>query len=119
MSAENLPVRVPLLDQDPGFFKNVANLQDNLLLAIPAQALEVPIFSGRTILSWHMIMEPQAIKRILLDRLEDYPKSRTTKTLLGPAIGDSLFIAEGAHWRWQRRQLRLHSRTARLHRLPP
>jgi cytochrome P450 len=40
---------------------------------------------------------------MLLDRLDDYPKSLVTKNLLKPAIGESLFIAEGAHWRWQRR----------------
>ena len=26
-----------------------------------------------------------------------------TKLILGPAIGQSLFVAEGAHWQWQRR----------------
>nr|WP_025063484.1 cytochrome P450 [Sulfitobacter guttiformis] len=98
-----LPVRVPLIDFDPGFFKAIANMRENILLAIPAQALEQPIFSGRTMVRWHMIMEPVAIKRVLLDAVDDYPKSNVTKTLLGPAIGDSLFIAEGAHWRWQRR----------------
>lgn len=103
MSTTELPVRVPLIDFDPGFFKSIANMRDNILLAIPAQALEQPIFSGRTLLPWHMVMEPAAIRRILLDAVDDYPKSRVTKTLLNPAIGDSLFIAEGAHWRWQRR----------------
>lgn len=97
------PVRVPLIDQDPGFLKTITNLRDNVLLSIPAQALEQPIYSGQTLKRWHMIMEPAAIKRVLLDRLEDYPKSDVTKALLSPAIGSSLFIAEGAHWRWQRR----------------
>jgi cytochrome P450 len=50
-----------------------------------------------------MLMDPPAIREVLLDRLEDYPKSVVTKSLLKPAIGESLFIAEGAHWRWQRR----------------
>ena len=50
-----------------------------------------------------MIMDPDAIQKILLERVEDYPKSTVTKNLLRPAIGESLFIAEGAHWRWQRR----------------
>ena len=76
-------------------------MQDNVLRIIPAQALEQPIISGRTFVNWHMIMDPAAIKRVLLDWLDDYPKSNVTKTLLGPAIGESLFIAEGA--RWQRR----------------
>ena len=40
---------------------------------------------------------------MLKDRVEDYPKSVITKSLLEPAIGQSLFVAEGAHWRWQRR----------------
>ena len=76
-------------------------MQDNVLRIIPAQALEQPIISGRTFVNWHMIMDPAAIKRVLLDWLDDYPKSNVTKALLGPAIGESLFIAEGA--RWQRR----------------
>jgi cytochrome P450 len=50
-----------------------------------------------------MLMDPDAIRRVLLEELENYPKSDVTKNLLRPAIGESLFIAEGAHWRWQRR----------------
>jgi cytochrome P450 len=103
MSAPALPVRVSLPDVDPGFLRTFSSLQDNILQIIPAQALEQPIVSGRTFKGWHMVMEPAAIKRVLLDRLDDYPKSDVTKALLSPAIGDSLFIAEGAHWRWQRR----------------
>jgi cytochrome P450 len=59
--------------------------------------------SGKTGKRWHMVMDPPAIREMLLDRLDDYPKSVVTKNLLKPAIGESLFIAEGAHWRWQRR----------------
>ncbi len=97
------PVCVRLPDRDPGLLKSVAQLRDNVLLAIPAQALEAPIVSGQTVQRWHMIMEPGAIRRVLLERLDDYPKSNVTKALLSPAIGNSLFIAEGSHWRWQRR----------------
>jgi cytochrome P450 len=50
-----------------------------------------------------MVMEPEALKRILRDRVENYPKSVVTKLILEPAIGDSLFVAEGAEWMWQRR----------------
>lgn len=103
MPMTDLPVRVPLLEKDPGFLTSLSNLRDNILLAVPAQALEQPICSGKTITRWHMVMEPKAIRRILLEQLDNYPKSNVTKTLLGPAIGSSLFIAEGAHWRWQRR----------------
>lgn len=97
------PVSVPLPDHDPGLLAAVSNLQDNVLMAIPAQALTNPIWSGTTLRRWHMVMEPAAIRRVLMERLDDYPKSDVTKALLSPAIGASLFIAEGAHWRWQRR----------------
>ena len=36
-------------------------------------------------------------------RVEDYPKSDTTKLILSPAIGLSMFVAEGKDWHWQRR----------------
>jgi cytochrome P450 len=75
----------------------------NILSIIPQTATEQPVVSGRTGKRWHMVMHPPAIREMLLDRLEDYPKSVVTKNLLKPAIGASLFIAEGAHWRWQRR----------------
>ncbi len=62
-----------------------------------------PIVSGKTGLRWHMVMDPDALRHILEDRVKDCPKSTTTKLILNPAIGDSLFVAEGAHWRWRRR----------------
>ena len=75
----------------------------NLLELIPEIAVRQPMVSGKTGVRWHMVMDPGALKRILLDRVEDYPKSDVTKLILEPAIGQSLFVAEGAHWRWQRR----------------
>lgn len=50
-----------------------------------------------------MLTDPAAIRHVLLENVDNYPKSIVTKNLLRPAIGDSLFIAEGKHWRWQRR----------------
>lgn len=113
------PVKVPLIDHDPGLLKSLANLRGNVLLIIPAQALEQPVYSGTTFRRWHMIMQPEAIKHVLLDRLADYPKSDMIKTLLGPAIGASLFIAEGAHWRWQRRAAAPAFAPAPFRRWPP
>ncbi|MCB2130735.1 MAG: cytochrome P450 [Rhodobacteraceae bacterium] len=75
----------------------------NLLELIPEIATRQPMVSGRTVKRWHMVMDPGANRRILKDRVEDYPKSDVTKMILAPAIGDSLFIAEGSHWHWQRR----------------
>ncbi|MEM5522144.1 cytochrome P450 [Sulfitobacter sp. AS59] len=103
MSQPPLPVRVPLVTRPWGILKSLQMARRNILSIIPAIATKQPMVSGKTGKRWHMVMDPTAIREVLLDRLEDYPKSLVVKNLLKPAIGDSLFIAEGAHWRWQRR----------------
>ena len=98
-----LPVRVPLHTQPLGIFGSFRTGRRNVLELIPHAATQVPILSGVTGKRWHMVMDPGALKQILRDRVEVYPKSVVTKLILGPAIGQSMFVAEGAHWQWQRR----------------
>lgn len=98
-----LPVRVALVRQPWGIWRSLTAARKNLLSILPDIATRQPMVSGRTGLRWHMVMDPGAIRHMLHDHLEDYPKSRATKNLLKPAIGNSMFVAEGAHWRWQRR----------------
>ncbi|WP_297771103.1 cytochrome P450 [uncultured Roseovarius sp.] len=97
------PVHVPLVTQPIGVMGSLRAARRNVLSIIPEIATRQPMVSGRTGKRWHMVMDPDAIKRMLLENLDNYPKSVVTKNLLRPAIGESLFIAEGAHWRWQRR----------------
>jgi hypothetical protein len=52
---------------------------------------------------WHMVQDPASLRRIYLDNAANYPKSEVMLRMLRPAIGNSLFTAEGADWRWQRR----------------
>jgi cytochrome P450 len=103
VSAGPLPVRVPLATEALGIWGSLAAGRRNVLELIPEIATHAPMISGRTGKRWHMVMDPEALKRVLRDRLEYYPKSLVTKLILGPAIGDSLFVAEGAEWHWQRR----------------
>lgn len=103
MSSAHIPVHVPLVTEPMGIWRSLKAARHNLLSIIPQIATTQPIVTGRTGKRWHMVMDPDAIKHMLLENLDDYPKSIVTKNLLRPAIGDSLFIAEGAHWRWQRR----------------
>lgn len=97
------PVQVPLGTRPLGVWDSFRTGRRNLLELIPEIATRQPMVSGRTVMRWHMVMDPGANRHILKDRVEDYPKSDVTKMILEPAIGDSLFIAEGAHWHWQRR----------------
>ena len=97
------PVRVPLVTAELGMWNSLRTMRRNVLAVIPEAATRLPIISGKTGKRWHMVMDPAAIRHMLLDRLDDYPKSIVTKALLRPAVGESIFIAEGAEWRWQRR----------------
>ncbi len=98
------PPKVKLVTEVWGPIQSLMAARRNILEIIPQAATKQPIITGRTGgVRWHMVMEPKAIGCILKDNLDIYPKSDVTKNLLKPAIGDSMFIAEGAHWRWQRR----------------
>jgi cytochrome P450 len=97
------PVKVPLAPKSLGLWGTAMTVRRNVLEVIPAIATREPIISGTSGLRWHMVMDPAALRHILKERVEDYPKSVNTKLILSPAIGDSLLLAEGAHWRWQRR----------------
>ncbi|APX12575.1 cytochrome P450 [Tateyamaria omphalii] len=98
-----LPVRVPLVNEEWGIWKSLQMARSNVLRIIPELSTRLPIVSGKTGKRWHMVTDPAGIKRMVLDNLDIYPKSVVTKNLLKPAIGESIFIAEGADWRWQRR----------------
>lgn len=102
-TSSQIPVRVPLVREPWGIWKSLNAARQNVLSIIPDVATRQPMVSGKTGKRWHMVMDPGAIRRVLLEKLAEYPKSDVTKNLLRPAIGESMFIAEGAHWRWQRR----------------
>ncbi|WP_292293551.1 cytochrome P450 [Marivita sp.] len=102
-NAAPLPVRAALVRKPLNVLQSWQASRQNLLTIIPDISTRQPIVSGRTGTRWHMVTDPTAIRHVLLENVDTYPKSIVTKNLLRPAIGDSLFIAEGKHWRWQRR----------------
>ncbi|MDG2340261.1 MAG: cytochrome P450 [Paracoccaceae bacterium] len=97
------PVKIRLVTKPMGVMQSLSSARKNVLSILPEIATRQPMVSGKTGIRWHMVMDPTALKRVLRDKLPDYPKSGVTKSLLRPAIGNSLFIAEGSHWHWQRR----------------
>ena len=100
----DMPPAAPLVTEVWGPFRTLLAARRNLLEIIPEAITRRPIVSGRTGgVRWHMVAEPDALRCILRDRVDIYPKSDVIKNILEPAIGQSLFIADGDHWRWQRR----------------
>ncbi len=98
-----LPVSADLATRPLGIRGVVRTARRNLLEIIPVLATRQPMVSGKMVRRWHMVMDPQALRRVLLEKPRSYPKSEVTRNVLGPVIGDSLFLAEGRHWLWQKR----------------
>lgn len=97
------PTKIALHTKPLGVIGSLMAARRNVVEIVPKLATERPIISGKIArVRWHMIMDPSANRRVLLENLDNYPKSDVTKNILEPAIGQSLFNAEGAHWRWQR-----------------
>lgn len=96
------PPRVPPNTRVLGIVGSALTARRNVLELIPEIAYRQPMVSGKTGKRWHMVLEPDALRRVLKDRVADYPKSLVMRRILEPAVGRSMFVAEGAQWRWQR-----------------
>ena len=104
-SGKETPVKVSLVNKPIGLFQLLRMARRNVLEVIPQEATRRPILSGWTGMRWHLVMDPTALRHILKDNVENYPKTPATKNILDSAIGKGLFLAEGNHWRWQRRTM--------------
>ena len=103
MSADTVPVSVRLSTRQRGFLRSLADTRRNALAILPDLCLRQPIVSGKVVRRFHMVQDPESLRHILRDRVQDYPKSPEVGAILRPAIGRGLFTSEGDHWRWQRR----------------
>jgi cytochrome P450 len=89
-----------------GVLGSARAVRRNVLSIVPDIAYDQPIVSGKTGPGrWHMVQGPEGLRRIFLDNVDNYPKSEVMIRMLRPAVGSSLFTAEGAEWRWQRRAI--------------
>ncbi|MFK7943811.1 MAG: cytochrome P450 [Paracoccaceae bacterium] len=101
-----MTIAVPTIDphrQPLSMLQSVKAARRNVLEIIPAICYVQPMITGWMGTRWHMVQDPGAMKRIYLDNANNYPKSEQMNRMLRPAVGNSLFTAEGAAWRWQRR----------------
>lgn len=58
-------------------------------------------FAGRPLL---FVMDPTMVEEVLVSKAEVFPKAPIVQRAIGAAVGNkSIFTAEGADWRWQRR----------------
>jgi cytochrome P450 len=77
----------------------------NYIETVPRSAYEQSVTQIRTRLSDVLIVsDPEFIQEILVEKAEAFGRDPTTRRSFAPVIGEtSIFLAEGADWRWQRR----------------
>jgi cytochrome P450 len=100
------PVPFPAVEK-PGvgdmirFFRHARR---NMISAFDEVAYREPILRRKAFGSdvW-IVSEPDAVKRVLLDNVANYPKGTQQNRRLRPVLGDGLLTSEGESWRWQRR----------------
>ena len=80
-------------------------LMRNYIETVPRAAYDQSVTHFRTRMSDVLIVsDPDIIQDILVDKAEAFGRDPTTRRSFAPVIGNtSLFLAEGADWRWQRR----------------
>ena len=87
-----------------GLFEMVRTVRDSSIATHPQDAYEEE-FLDRSFL-WakaYIINNPDAIKRVLLDNVDNYVRTRLARRLLEPGIGQGLLTTEGETWRRHRR----------------
>jgi cytochrome P450 len=82
----------------------ILTMMDNPIEVWPRAVYEEPFYarpggSGKFL----YVTDPQALKTILLDEADAFPKDWMFERVTKPALGDGLLTAKGELWRWQRR----------------
>jgi cytochrome P450 len=81
-------------------------LRTNPIATWHQDAFEMPILVYRGPLGDMVVVNaPDAIRRVFLDNVGNYPKDRLQLEKLGPGLGRGLLTTEGEDWKFQRRTL--------------
>src|SRR5690349_20752696 len=77
----------------------------NFIETFPRSAYVEPTTRMKTALSDTLLVcDPDLIQHMLVDRAHMFGRALAARRALAPAIGaSSMLLADGAHWRWQRR----------------
>src|SRR5215472_15149747 len=82
-----LPPTVAPPTRPLSILQSIRAARRNVLELVPELAYGQPMVSGRMGARWHMVQDPGALRRVLLDNVENYPKSEVMLRMLRPAVG--------------------------------
>jgi cytochrome P450 len=100
--------------------KAVVSLIRNPLEALPPSVFTQPLVFARTAGDIKVyIQDPALIQEALVKNADTLGKGEQVRRALGPALGQGLLTADGAHWKWQRQSVASAFRPASLLELQP
>jgi len=105
------------------FLRAIITLLDNPIEAWPQAVYEQRFWEPRSlgVPGWRYlyVLDPDAIRDVLLEKQGGFSKGDVFRRMLRPALGDAILTAEGAHWRWQRQAAARAFRHERLLSMTP
>jgi cytochrome P450 len=94
----------PPPERSPSLLRQLFARAPNEFETIPRVAFEQPIWEWKSFLGHNFVIsDPAGIKRVLLDNVENYPKTEMETKMLGAIVGDGLLVSQGEKWKSHRR----------------
>jgi len=99
-----LVASAPPPEKAPSLLKQIFDPVANQFEVLPRIAYEKPIWEWKSVFG-HMfvISDPVGVKRVLLDNVENYPKTEMETKMLGAIVGEGLLVSQGEKWKSHRR----------------
>lgn len=109
MSQDHIVPTVAPVDGNPGLLRLARLWSSNALSCLPKQVYEQPLTSWRLLGNRLVfVTDPEALRTVLVDAVEDYPKSPMEQRALSRVLGDSVFTIHGPEWKSQRAMIAPH-----------
>ena len=99
-----VPPKPPERPEGLPFWRIWLRARRNLFSALPAKLYRAWLTEVRT--PWYssyMPNQPDLVRRILVERPDDFPKSDVVRATIGDLLGESVFVTNGEKWKRQRR----------------
>ncbi len=117
---QKIPARYEPEDNWRSPIKLFRGIQDSLLSIMPIEGFREPMVLKETpIANILFLFDPDGLRHVLMDHVEDYPKSPLQQRFLKPALGEGMLTSEGESWRMQRHAANPSFRAEQLTELVP
>ena len=98
------PPKPPSRPDTASLWQQMRLFRQDILSSQPARLYRAWMAEFRTpFFRSYLCNDPQLVKRILVDRPDDFPKSNRIREGLAPLLGNSVFVTNGEAWKRQRR----------------